>query len=120
MLSSYSCYGAGFGLSRKLLDCAVDNYHITDFRFAPSEDVSVGILSERCGYKPTRIPGINIFRTDKRKEVKCSIHGIPLTECFKDDPEWPPAIKMDSTIVQHHVETRDDMNYLHNVVLQSK
>ena len=116
ILNIFSCQGAGFGLSRSLLDCAVDEDHIADFRYMPFEDVSIGIIAERCGFKPTMIAGIKVFRADTPKERLCVKEGIPMKECYKDDSDWPPAIKMDSRIVQHRVETRDDMNYLHTTL----
>ena len=82
----------------------------------PFEDVSIGILAERCGFKPTMIPGIKVFRADTPKERGCVKEGIPMSECYKDDPQWPPKITMDSRIVQHRVETRSDMNYLHSTL----
>jgi hypothetical protein len=107
------CQGAGFGLSRKLLSCAVDQGHIEKFRYMPFEDVSIGLLAERCGYKPTMIPGIKVFRADTPKERKCVNEAIPMTECYKNDTSWPPEAHMSTKLIQHRVETGEDMLNIH-------
>ena len=107
------CQGAGFGLSRELLSCAVDQGHVEKFRYMPFEDVSIGILAERCGYKPTMIPGIKVFRADTPKERKCVNEAIPMIECYKGDDTWPPDAHMSTKLIQHRVESKDDMVRIH-------
>jgi len=109
------CQGAGFGLSRTVLDCIVSGNHVSDFRYMPFEDVSIGILAERCGYSPIMIKnkGIKPFRADTPKERGCVQKNIPMTECYKDDPEWPPVPNMEGTLVQHRVDTKEDMDNIH-------
>lgn len=107
------CQGAGFGLSRELLSCAVDQGHVEQFRYMPFEDVSIGLLAERCGYKPTMIPGIKVFRADTPKERKCVNEAIPMSECYKDDETWPPDAHMSTKLIQHRVESEEDMIRIH-------
>ena len=107
------CQGAGFGLSRELLSCAVDQGHVEKFRYMPFEDVSIGLLAERCGYKPTMIPGIKVFRADTPKERKCVNEAIPMSECYKDDETWPPDAHMSTKLIQHRVESEEDMIRIH-------
>ena len=109
------CQGAGFGLSRTVLDCLVSGHHVSNFRYIPFEDVSIGILAERCGYAPKMIKnkGIKPFRADTPKERGCVRKNIPMTKCYKDDPEWPPTPEMESTLVQHRVDTKEDMENIH-------
>jgi len=107
------CQGAGFGLSRTLLDCAVGDHHVSDFRYIPFEDVSIGILAERCGYSPIMTKGVKVFRADTKKERKCVQKNIPMTECYRDGDEWPPTPHMEGNLIQHRVETREDMDNMH-------
>jgi hypothetical protein len=41
--------GAGYGLSRRFVECAVR--HLAIIRFNPVEDIYTGLLGERCGLK---------------------------------------------------------------------
>ena len=98
------CQGAGFGLSRKLLDCAVDQNHVSDFRYIPFEDVSIGILVERCGQVPIMTKGVKVFRADTKEErerVKLNIKA--------SDTSWLPPAKMKGKLIQHRVDTEEDM-----------
>merc|ERR1719162_2136998 len=107
------CQGAGFGLSRTLLDCAAGGHHVSDFRYIPFEDVSIGILAERCGYEPIMTKGVKAFRADTEKERKCVRKNIPMTECYGDSEKWPPTPHMEGNLIQHRVETREDMDNMH-------
>jgi len=98
------CQGAGFGLSRKLLECAVDTNHVSNFRYNPFEDVSIGIVVERCGYTPTMVTGVKVFRADTKEERdRVNMNGKAT------DQKWQPIATMKGKIIQHRVETREDM-----------
>ncbi len=107
------CQGAGFGLSRSLLTCA--EHIIPKIRYQPFEDASIGLLAERCGYTPTMVAGVRVFRADTPKERKCVNNSTPMTECYKDEPGvWPPKPpNMENILVQHRVETKEDMVNIH-------
>jgi hypothetical protein len=109
------CQGAGFGLSRELVQAAVEGEHIANFRYMPFEDVSIGILTERSGakYHATMIPGIKVFRADTQKERDCVSHAVPMTECYKGDNTWPPDARMSHHLIQHRVNDRQDMVNIH-------
>ena len=107
------CQGAGFGLSRELLSCAGNS--VATMRYQPFEDASIGMLAERCGYKPTMVAGVKVFRADTPKERQCVNKSIPMKECYKDDPNgWPPKPpNMKKILIQHRVETKEDMITIH-------
>ena len=107
------CQGAGFILSRTLLSCAIQ--HVPHIRYQPFEDASIGMLSERCGYKPTMVAGVKVFRADTPKERNCVNKSIPMSECYKDDPDgWPPKPpNMNKILIQHRVESKEDMVNIH-------
>mmetsp|Transcript_8332 Transcript_8332/g.10966 ORF Transcript_8332/g.10966 Transcript_8332/m.10966 type:complete len:449 (-) Transcript_8332:189-1535(-) len=107
------CQGAGFGLSRSLLSCA--EHVIPKIRYQPFEDASIGLLAERCGYAPTMVAGVRVFRADTPKERACVNAATPMSECYKDDPQgWPPKPpNMSNILVQHRVETKEDMVNIH-------
>lgn len=110
------CQGAGFGLSRELVRTAVEGRHVENFRYMPFEDVSIGILAERCGrdkFHATMIPGVRVFRADTKKERECVNRAIPMTECYKGDDTWPPDARMSHHLIQHRVDDRDDMINIH-------
>ena len=109
------CQGAGFGLSRELVQTAVEQQHIANFRYMPFEDVSIGILAERCGkqYHATMVSGIKVFRADTPKERDCVNRAIPMTECFEGDGEWPPDARIGHSLIQHRVDDREDMVGIH-------
>jgi hypothetical protein len=109
------CQGAGFGLSRKLVQRAVENDHIAKFRYMPFEDVSIGILAERCGKKfhATMIPGVKVFRADTPKERDCVNHAVPMSKCYEGDETWPPDALMSNKLIQHRVDGKEDMIAIH-------
>lgn len=110
------CQGAGFGLSRELVRTAVEGGHVENFRYMPFEDVSIGIIAERCGrdkFHATMIPGVKVFRADTKKERDCVNRAIPMTECYKGDDSWPPDARMSHHLIQHRVDDRDDMISIH-------
>ena len=109
------CQGAGFGLSRELVQCAAVNEHMEKLRYMPFEDVSIGILAERCGekYHATMISGIKVFRADTPKERDCVNRAIPMTECYKGDDSWPPDARMWNKLIQHRVDDKHDMVQIH-------
>jgi hypothetical protein len=107
------CQGAGFVLSRTLLSCAANE--MPNMRYQPFEDAAIGMVAERCGYKPTMVAGVRVFRADTPKERKCVNQSIPMKECYKDDPDgWPPKPpNMNKILIQHRVESKDDMVTVH-------
>lgn len=107
------CQGAGFGLSRSLLSCA--EHIIPKIRYQPFEDASIGLLAERCGYVPTMVAGVRVFRADTPKERKCVNTSTSMVDCYKDEPgAWPPKPpKMENILVQHRVESKEDMVNIH-------
>ena len=131
------CQGAGFGLSRELVREAVDGGHVANFRYIPFEDVSIGILVERCSgarvnmidsksggvgvvggegkykFHATLIPGIRVFRANTVKERECVNRAVPMTECYKGDDTWPPDAKMRLHLIQHRVDDKEDMVSIH-------
>jgi len=98
------CQGAGFGLSRHLLDCAVGNHHVSNFRYIPFEDVAIGIIVERCGKKPSMTDGVNVFRADTADERKRVMHNVKVS-----DTNWLPPPNIKGKYIQHRVETEQDM-----------
>jgi hypothetical protein len=86
------CQGAGIALSKRFLECAVGQRHVENVRYMPNEDVAVGMLAERCG-----ISAVN------------------------DDRVWirwneEEGITMDGKIIQHYVQTEEDMRLHHKSV----
>lgn len=82
------CQGAGFALSRKLLDCAIGQGHAAKVRYMPNEDVAIGLLAERCRIKNT---------DDDRIWIRYD--GDTLT--------------MKNKIIQHYVKTENHMRIHH-------
>jgi len=109
------CQGAGFGLSRTLVRTAVEGEHVARFRYMPFEDVSIGILAERCGkeFHAEMIPGVKVFRADTPKERDCVNHSVPMSKCFEGDESWPPDANMRKQLIQHRVDGMDDMVRIH-------
>jgi hypothetical protein len=136
------CQGAGFGLSRELVREAVEGGHVANFRYIPFEDVSIGILVERCSgarvntidshsvgvdgvggvggggegkykFHATMIPGIRVFRANTVKERECVNRAVPMTECYKGDATWPPDANMRLHLIQHRVDDKEDMVSIH-------
>jgi len=107
------CQGAGFTLSRSVLHCA--EHVVPKLRYQPFEDAAVGLLAERCGYAPTMVEGVRVFRSDTPKERSCVNNATPMEECYKDEPgAWPPNVpNMNMILVQHRVGTREDMVNIH-------
>jgi hypothetical protein len=107
------CQGAGFGLSRDVISRAVQ--HLPHVRYQPFEDASIGMLVERSGFKPTMVAGVRVFRADTPKDRKCVNLSIPMSECYKDDPNgWPPKPpNMKKILIQHRVETKEDAVNIH-------
>ena len=99
------CQGAGFAMSRKFVECA--SHHLAKFRYNPFEDVSVGLLAERCGIKPdTDFVRIKQYRTEEAGEKK-QMKNVEKKEIF-----FLPKATMKNKILQHRVKTHYDM-YAH-------
>ena len=99
------CQGAGFAMSRKFVQCIADN--LKDFRYNPFEDVSVGLLAERCRVKPvTDFAKIKQYRTEEAGEKK------QLTDQKREEIYFLPRATMKGKVLQHRVKTHYDM-YAH-------
>lgn len=64
------CSGDGYGVSSKLLDCAVGDGHVAKVRLLPLEDVAVGMLAERCDVEYTRWPVADEEAMMKKKNMR--------------------------------------------------
>ena len=104
------CQGTGFGLSRSLMDCVAANTPYV--RYMPFEDVAIGILAERCGHRPIMMAGIKQFRAETEKEKACVRASIPMAECYRGEA-WPPKAAMNNKLIQHRVDSDEDMRNLH-------
>lgn len=105
------CQGAGFALSRQLVDCIVDNHHIARMRFMPFEDVSMGMLAERCSVTLFihAFELIQLYRTkwpwgtaDERNRVNNNLGRLP-------DGDWLPKADMTGKLIQHRINSDADM-----------
>jgi hypothetical protein len=117
MLPQY-CKGAGYAMSRKFIECASDNEHISKTRYMPLEDISMGLIAERCGIKPTMIENrkwINLFRTGLAEERRRERLGLP-----KIERSSLSAPQTKGTIVQHHIYDYLDMKEYHKAVHKDK
>lgn len=106
------CQGAGFAVSRDMAKCITDEENINNFRYNPFEDVSIGLLAERCGYPHTSdCKKIRQYRTKDSKELK-QLKGSQLEQI-----NFLPKATMDRRILQHRVKTHMDMYAHHKCVL---
>jgi len=107
------CQGAGFAVSREMAQCITDEENIKNFRYNPFEDVSVGLLAERCGYRHTsNCELIQQHRSDdvtQRKQKK--IQKI-------EEVYFIPIATMKGKILQHRVKTYLDMYNHHKCALE--
>ncbi len=104
------CQGAGFALSRKFVECAYES--LPTFRYNPFEDVSVGLLAERCGIAPTTdFVSIKQYRTEEAGEKK-QLKNAERKEIF-----FLPKATMKNKVLQHRVKTHYDM-YAHYKCVQ--
>ena len=101
------CQGAGFAMSKKFVDCITSN--LKKFRYNPFEDVSIGLLSERCRVKPvTDYERVIQYRTEDANEKK------QLNNVKKDEIFFPPRATMKGKkLLQHRVKNLYDM-YAHH------
>jgi len=101
------CQGAGFAVSRDMANCIIDGDNLKNFRYNPFEDVSVGLLAERCGYRPSSdCHGIQQYRTKDSNEIK------QLNKQEVEEINFLPRATMKHKILQHRVKTHIDM-YAH-------
>jgi hypothetical protein len=99
------CQGAGFALSRKFVECMSN--HLAFFRYNPFEDVSIGLLAERCSMVPdTDFVRIKQYRTEEAGEKK-QLKNDERKEIF-----FLPKATMKNKVLQHRVKTHYDM-YAH-------
>ena len=108
------CQGAGFGISKKFLQCAVSQGHIANVRFMPFEDVAVGMLSERCGVSPQwpSTAAVKVFRYKSDEAKKRTQTGDK-----RNDDLVAPGACMSGKIVQHRIIDDEDMEDHHKTVL---
>jgi hypothetical protein len=105
------CQGAGFAMSRKFITCISTN--LENFRYNPFEDVSVGLLAERCGIKAVSdFARIRQYRTDDASEKKM------LNDSKKEEIFLLPRASMQGKILQHRVKTHYDMYAHHKCVAE--
>jgi len=105
------CQGAGFAMSRKFVECISNN--VADFRYNPFEDVSVGLLAERCGVEPqSNFDAIKQYRTDEAGEKK-QLNNVKQEEIYF----LPRATMRRPKVLQHRVKTHYDM-YAHYKCVQ--
>merc|ERR1712150_3409 len=114
------CQGAGYALSRNFVKCCVSENHIAEFRFMPFEDVSVGILAERCHISPTHDKEhFQMYRKETSRERKRV--NTPNFVLGKTDDDYLPSADMKGKILQHRIHGDTDMkNHHHSVMKTSK
>jgi len=101
------CQGAGFATSRSFIKCAVEEHHIRDFRYNPFEDVSIGLLAERCGVQAVTDSRISQFRADEGRKQMLAVDSVESIKRL-------PKATMEGKILQHRVKTHYDM-YSHYI-----
>jgi len=102
------CQGAGFALSRQFVKCSIDEDHMKNFRYNPFEDVSIGLLAERCKIIPISDPDlIRQYRSDEGLSKM-------LASDAADQIKLPPKATMLDKVLQHRVKTHFDM-YAHHI-----
>jgi len=108
------CQGAGFAISKKFVDCAVDQGSVANVRFMPFEDVAVGMLAERCDIDPQwpSTASMKVFRYQS-DEVKIRTR----TGDKRKDDLVAPAACMTDKILQHRIIDDFDMEQHHKTVL---
>ena len=106
------CQGAGFAMSRKFVKCMSEQ--LKDFRYNPFEDVSVGLLAERCGVEPiSDFAKIKQYRTEEAGEKKM-LNNAEKKEIFF----LPRATMQGGKVLQHRVKTHYDMYAHHKCVAE--
>jgi len=138
------CQGAGFALSRRFIECAAglgsssssyssssssSQHHngrydnaldgdispIANLRFMPFEDVSMGMIAERCNVTPIMVERrrwINLYRTQSTEEKNRVKEGLP-----KIDKSKLTRPVMMNRIVQHRIYDEWDMMEHHKIVV---
>ena len=108
------CQGAGFAISRQMAQCISHPANLGHFRYNPFEDVSIGLLAERCGYKHTGdCKLIRQYRTKESGELKMLKDGQERNQIM-----FLPAATMDKRILQHRIKTHADMYAHHKCVTE--
>jgi hypothetical protein len=115
------CEGAGFALSRTLVDCMVDEDHIAQMRFMPFEDVSMGMLAERCHVElfVNAHELIHLYRTGYPYGSAQEYSRVDLNLGRLPDGDWLPEANMTGRIVQHRINSDVDMIEHHLKMLSS-
>jgi hypothetical protein len=96
------CQGAGYALSRKFVRCAVEQGHINQFRYNPFEDVSIGLLAERCNVLPVTDERVIQYRGD-------AVEHMLASDVAQTIRILPKPTMHGGKIVQHRVKTHYDM-----------
>jgi hypothetical protein len=110
------CQGAGFAMSKDFASCMVDQNHLRYFRYNPFEDVSIGLLAERCGVQSKgNCRKVRQYRTKEASEIKQLVGE----ETERPTVTFLPRPTMKETIVQHRVKTHFDMYAHHKCVLEN-
>ena len=91
-----------FAVSRKFVTCAVDQGHISQFRYNPLEDVSIGLLAERCGVLPVADERIMQYRGD-------TVVNMLASDTVESIKILPKPNMNAGKIIQHRVKTHYDM-----------
>mmetsp|Transcript_7020 Transcript_7020/g.10278 ORF Transcript_7020/g.10278 Transcript_7020/m.10278 type:complete len:101 (+) Transcript_7020:377-679(+) len=96
-------------MSTTFADCMSE--HLKKFRYNPFEDVSIGLLAERCGITPVSdFHRIKQYRTEEAGEKK------QLNNMQQDEIYFLPRATMEGKILQHRVKTHYDMYAHHKCV----
>lgn len=107
------CQGAGFAVSREMAKCITHEDNIKKFRYNPFEDVSVGLLAERCGFQHSSdCKLISQYRTKSHDEIK-QLNGQKRSQI-----EILPKATMKEKVLQHRVKTHMDMYAHHKCVVE--
>lgn len=109
------CQGTSYALSWNFIQCVSNNNHIGSMRFMPLEDVSIGLLAERCAIEPSTIAKremINMYRTEGEEEKRRLREGLPPIMRMKI-----PIPRMHGRIIQHYIYDDLDMREHHNATI---
>jgi hypothetical protein len=101
----------GFALSRTLVQCAVDDGHIAQMRFMPFEDVSMGVVAERCNVElfVNAHDLIHLYRTGYPYGTEEEYTRVDLNLGRLPDGDWLPEPNMTYCIIQHRINSDADM-----------
>lgn len=105
------CQGAGFATSREFVKCMVDENHMQQIRYNPFEDVSIGLLAERCNIYPiSDHEAIRQYRSDEGSTKMLAV------DKNAEQVKQLPQASMLRRVLQHRVKTHNDMYAHHKCV----